>query len=91
NGGLRAGIDSRAKLNGGGDLNVRQGKLNISLNGNYNQRKSISQNLTDRNNFLSTPSNIYNTQDGVNNGSFAFFRGGIDYFVDNRNTFSIAA
>ncbi|MFX6759554.1 hypothetical protein ABTH30_21920, partial [Acinetobacter baumannii] len=39
NGGLRAGIDSRAKLNGGGDLNVRQGKLNISLNGNYNQRK----------------------------------------------------
>lgn len=91
NGGVRAGIDSRAKLNGGGDLNVRQGKLNISLNGNYNQRKSISQNLTDRNNFLSTPSNIYNTQDGVNNGSFAFFRGGIDYFVDNRNTFSIAA
>jgi outer membrane receptor protein involved in Fe transport len=91
NGGIRTGVDSRGMLNLGGDLNIRQNKLNITGSGNFNQRKSISQNLTDRNNTITPPSNIYNTQDGTNTGYFAFFRGGIDYFADNRNTFSVTA
>lgn len=89
NGGFRTGVDSRGKYNVGGDLNLRQNKINISLNGMYNQRKSISSGLTDRNNLLSTPSNVYNTSNGTNNGFFGFFRGGLDYLVDNRNTISI--
>src|SRR6185295_16907827 len=44
NGGLRAGIDKRGKINGGGDINVRQGKVNVFATGNFNQRKSISFN-----------------------------------------------
>ncbi len=90
NGGIRTGIDSRGKINLGGDLNLRQNKINISLNGNLNERKSISDGITDRNNILSTPSFVHNTSHGTNTGQFAFLRGGIDWFVDNRNTFSIA-
>ena len=91
NGGIRAGIDSRGMINGGGDINIRQNKLNFTGSGVYNQRKSISEGITDRNNLLATPSSIYNVQDATNKGYFAFFRGGLDYFVDNRNTISVTA
>ena len=90
NGGIRTGVDSRGKLNLGGDLNLRQNKINITFSGNYNQRKSVSDGITERNNILTTPSKVYNTSNGVNTGYFAFMRGGVDYFIDNRNTFSIA-
>jgi outer membrane receptor protein involved in Fe transport len=89
NGGIRTGIDSRGKVNLGADLNLRQNKINISLNGNLNQRKSISNGITDRNNLLTPPSFVHNVTDGTNTGQFSFIRGGIDWFVDNRNTFSI--
>ncbi|WP_235918504.1 outer membrane beta-barrel family protein [Sediminibacterium soli] len=94
NGGLRTGIDSRGKVNLGGDLNLRQNKINFSLNGNFNERKSISSGITDRNTRAIgsvPPNSVHNVTDGINTGNFAFVRGGIDYFVDNRNTFSIAA
>src|SRR3954462_12056771 len=48
NGGIRAGVDSRGKINVGGDLNLRQNKVNFFLSGMYNQRKSISNASTDR-------------------------------------------
>ncbi len=90
NGGIRAGIDSRGKLNLGGDFNVREDKLNISFSGNMNERKSISNGVTDRTNLLSTQSRVYNTTEGTNLGTFTFMRGGVDYFVDNRNTISLS-
>ncbi len=90
NGGIRTGIDSRGKMNLGGDLNFRENKININLSGNMNQRKSISKSITDRNNLLTIPSQVYNTNDATNIGDFKFIRGGLDYFVDNRNTLSIA-
>ncbi len=91
NGGLRLGVDSRGMLNGGGDINIRQNKLNFTGSGVINQRKSISEGITDRNNLLATPSNIYNVQNSTNTGYFAFVRAGVDYFVDNRNTISVTA
>ncbi|WP_295185469.1 outer membrane beta-barrel family protein [Sediminibacterium sp.] len=91
NGGLRMGVDSRGRFNGGGDINIRQNKLNFTGSGVLNQRKSISEGITDRNNTLAVPSNIYNLQNSTNQGYFGFFRGGLDYFVDNRNTLSITA
>ena len=42
NGSLRAGIDQRGRFNLGGDINVKQGKVNFFLSGNYGERKSIS-------------------------------------------------
>ncbi len=90
NGGFRTGADSYGKFNGGGDFNVRQGKINAFVNFSYNQRKFKSNGTTDQNNFFNPPSNVYSTQDAVNNGEFKFIRGGFDYLADNRNTITIA-
>ncbi len=92
NGNVRAGVDSRGRVNGGLDLNVRQNKLNFFASANLNQRKSKYTNVIDRNNFLDDMSNqVHQFSKGTNNGTFAFFRGGMDYFVDNRNTFTVSA
>lgn len=88
NGGIRAGLDSRARMNLGGDINVRQNKINTFLSGNYGQRKSLSWNETTRDNLITPRSNIFNNTESVNDGYFAFLRGGFDYFIDNRNTIS---
>lgn len=90
NGGVRAGIDSRGMPNIGADINMRQNKINFFLNGMYNQRKALSWSTTDRIN-LNNPVRILQDGTGVNKGYFAFIRGGFDYFIDNRNTLSIAA
>jgi outer membrane receptor protein involved in Fe transport len=89
NGGIRAGIDSRGKINTGADINYRQGKVNLFFNGMYNQRKSISTSNTYRNNFYDPPSVINQSSKGTSNGYFSFVRGGLDYFIDNRNTISL--
>ncbi|WP_207632788.1 outer membrane beta-barrel family protein [Foetidibacter luteolus] len=91
NGGIRAGIDSRARINTGLDLNVRQNKLNFFASANFNQRKSKSWGYTDRNNFSNPASNVYQDSKGENDGYFGFLRGGFDYFMDNRNTISVSA
>ncbi len=90
NGNLRAGIDSRAKFNLGGDINVRQGKVNVFANVNYNQRKSIATGTTDRLTLNTMPNSISHQIDRNESvGSFAFGRLGFDYFIDNRNTLTV--
>src|ERR1700761_6610150 len=82
NGNIRAGVDQRGKMNAGGDINVKQSKVNFFLSGNYNQRKSISIGNTDRSTFNTPglPDNDLKEHDNnVNKGYFAFARGGIDY------------
>ena len=92
NGNIRAGADSRGRANGGVDLNLRQNKFNYSLSANVNQRKSRSTNIIDRNNYIDNvlTSQVHQYAKGTNPGTFAFFRGGVDYFADNRNTFSVS-
>jgi outer membrane receptor protein involved in Fe transport len=89
-GSVRANIDSRARVGLGTDLNIRQQKLNFFINGNFNQRKSKSTGYTNRTTY-GTP-DVFLRQDDTseNRGSFAFLRGGIDYFIDNRNTLSVS-
>lgn len=88
NGGVRAGIDSRGKLNLGGDLNLRQGKINFFLNGNYSQRKSKGTTYTER--YSADTTSFIQNGNSVNTGAFGFVRGGLDFLADNRNTFSLA-
>jgi len=91
NGNIRAGIDKRGKYNIGGDINVKQGKVNFFVNGNYGQRKSISPGTTDRYTFLRPPfTNLHQADNNINNGYFAFGRFGLDYLLDNRNTISVS-
>lgn len=87
NGSVRVGIDKRGRINTGGDLNVRQGKVNVFASGNYNQRKSISNGTTDRSEFFnSSLKEITQQNKAENTGYFASGKLGLDYFLDNRNT-----
>ena len=91
NGNLRAGIDMRGKFNLGGDLNVRQGKINVFGSAMFNQRKSISTGYTDRLTKVGNPNTrLYQDDYSVSEGLFGFARGGVDYFIDNRNTLSLS-
>ena len=90
NGGIRTGVDMRGKFNGGGDMNVRDSKFNFSLNANVNGRKSISTSTTDRTILgAPVPTSVSTINNSTGNGSFNFYRAGVDYFADNRNTFSL--
>lgn len=90
NGGIRTGIDMRGKFNGGGDMNLRDNKFNFSLNANMNGRKSIGSSTNEREILGSMfPTNVQTVNNSTGNGSFNFYRAGADYFVDNRNTFSL--
>jgi outer membrane receptor protein involved in Fe transport len=90
NGGIRSGVDMRGKFNGGGDLNVRDNKLNFSLSANINGRKSINSSKNEREILgTSLPSFINTISDNTGNGSFNFYRAGMDYLPDNRNSFSL--
>jgi len=91
-GNIRANVDSRLKYGLGGDINVRQGKLNFFGNAMYNQRKSIGTTNSTRTDFLSNNRTAITAQSDkpTNKGYFGFGRAGFDYFVDNRNTFTLS-
>lgn len=90
-GSLRTNVDSRGRVGIGGDINVRQDKINFFLNANINQRRSISNGTTDRTTLIGIPNTYLHQEDrSVMNGAFAFIRGGFDYFLDNRNTLSLS-
>ncbi len=89
NGSLRANIDSRARVGFGGDINLRQEKVNVFVSANFNQRRSIGKGNTERLSLLDNPDNIlYQTDRSTMNGQFGFGRAGFDYFINNRTTLS---
>jgi len=93
NGNIRAGIDSRGRVNGGADINIKQGKINFFAAINYNQRRSISRGETYRENLFTdkeknTILNQYSKS--TNDGYFMFGRIGFDYLIDNRNTLTVS-
>lgn len=90
-GSIRANVDTRGRVGGGGDINIRQDKVNFFLNAMTNGRKSISNGITDRTTLLGTPNTALHQEDeSITKGRFMFLRGGMDYFMDNRNTISIS-
>lgn len=88
-GNVRANIDSRARIGFGGDINVRQNKVNFFLNGMLNQRKSISTGTTTRFTNLDSFKSVQNDRN-VSQGQFGFLRGGVDIFLTNRNTLTLS-
>ncbi len=89
-GSVRAGIDMRARLNGGGDINIRQGKVNFFANIGLNQRRGISFGETDRNNFGDfVPNTAFTDNRNISDGFFRFGRAGVDFLIDNRNTLTL--
>lgn len=89
NGSVRANIDSRGRIGLGGDINIRQNKINAFASVNYNQRKSKSTGVTERLSTITNP-NYSQTQNDISDfdGNFKFIRTGLDYFMTNRSTLS---
>lgn len=92
-GNVRANLDSRARVGLGGDINMRQNKVNLFASGMYNQRKSIATGTTERTTRTFTDTSLYSFQRDrdIRDGYFAFGRFGMDYFMDIRNTFTVSA
>jgi outer membrane receptor protein involved in Fe transport len=100
NGTIRGGIDERGKINSGASLNVRQSKINIFGNVFYHQvdHDMYGQETRD---YTSTPvplpgqpatplTDVTQHDTNIMNGNFLTLRGGLDYFMDNRNTFTLS-
>lgn len=95
NGMVNGGIGTNDKYNGGGNLNIRQGKVNFFINYNINANRNWGEGTTDRTNFPSSTTftdTNYTRQvsDSRNGGKFQFGRAGFDFYLDNRNTLSIS-
>lgn len=91
NGNIMAGIDSRGGFNGGGNFNLRQDKFNFSAALMTNQMRNRSTGTTTRNNFTDTSlTNILQQNTNKTKGGFLFGRVGVDYFITNRTTISLA-
>ncbi|WP_119079870.1 outer membrane beta-barrel family protein [Chitinophaga alhagiae] len=93
NGMLMGGIGTGDKYNAGGNINVRQGKVNFSANYNYNSNRNWGKGTTERTNFAvpgaSELNYINQNSDSRSGGLFQFGRIGLDYYLDNRNTISL--
>ena len=81
-GSVRTNVDSRGRLGFGGDVNVRQNKLNFFAGGMLNQRKSVSTGTTERTTFGSVRSHLLQVDESNGEGMFGFGRAGIDYFIE---------
>ena len=91
NGNIRAGIDSRGRPGFGGDINVKQNKINLFAAGMFNMRKSITSVSSMRTDFSgANMAHLNQFNHPINRGFFAFGRLGFDYFMDNRNTLTIS-
>lgn len=54
-------------------------------------RKSISAGTTERTTLIANPNTFLKQEDSsISKGNFMFFRGGFDFFIDNRNTLSFS-
>lgn len=91
NGNVRAGVDSRLRFNGGGDINIKQEKVNLFASAMFNQRKSIGIGTSQRQDLYTTPNILFDQKNNsVNKGLFMFTRLGADFFINNRNTLTVS-
>jgi len=88
NGDVRAGVDSHGGYNAGGDISVRQGKINFSANAMLMDINSMTNGYTNRTTLSDTPYKVNQNNYMNTMGGFKFVRLGLDYFVSNRVTIS---
>ncbi len=89
-GNVRVNADSRGRIGGGGNVNLRQDKINTFLSANIFPRKSKSFGTTDRETKTDTVVHSIQNDRSINKGVFGFGRAGFDYFINNRNTFTLS-
>ncbi|MEJ7770163.1 MAG: carboxypeptidase regulatory-like domain-containing protein, partial [Chitinophagaceae bacterium] len=92
NGSVRVGIDKRGALNGGGDISVRQFKINLSASIMGNQNKGQTTGSTNRVNLTDIPQTAINQNNfNKSNGGILFAKLGLDYFITKKTTLSLSA
>lgn len=92
NGNVRSSIDRRGMPSLGGDINIKQQKVNFFASTQAGLRKSITTASTTRTTFDNTAvSHFMQNNNPINRGFFSFARMGMDYLMDNRNTLTIGA
>lgn len=91
NGIVSAGGGSPDLYNGNVGLNLRQGKFNFFLNGNFNHSGGRPKSETYRQDKNNGVIEDYFNQFAFTNRKRQFYnvRFGMDYFLDNRNTFTL--
>lgn len=91
NGNIRSSIDSRYRPSFGGDINIKEQKINLFASGNLGFRKTITTSGTDRIDYLSSSITHLNQDNKpIGTGVFGFGRLGMDIFLDNRNTLTLS-
>src|SRR5580692_4108269 len=89
NGSIRAGGDSYGGLNGGGSLNVREGKINVSADINARMLRDHVAGSLSRQDFSTTPTtDLFEHELDTSKGGMIFGRVGVDYFITNKATLS---
>jgi len=97
-GDARGGIDEYGKLSAGGDINLRQNKMNFFANvfykamehKMYGSETKLADTATPASRAADAiPTNTWQHDTNTMSGYFAFARGGFDYFIDNRNTLTV--
>lgn len=91
NGNVRTSINSRGMPGFGGDINIKQNKINFFASSQLSFLKFITDVSSTRIDFLGKDSAAHYNQTNkpVVTGLFAFGRIGFDYFLDNRNTITV--
>ncbi|MBK9479998.1 MAG: TonB-dependent receptor [Bacteroidetes bacterium] len=90
NGSIRAATGNLLKYMIGGDLNVKEGKLNFFLSGNLVKRSIQSYTTTARTSSEQRELQILQQSVTKQQNQFNHGRIGIDYLVNNRNTLTFA-
>jgi outer membrane receptor protein involved in Fe transport len=91
NGSVRAGTDTRGGFNTGGDINARGQKINVFGSAMANMNRGRGEGETFRENrFGNVFTDLLQTNENLMKGLFMNARGGIDYLMDNRNTFTFS-
>lgn len=92
NGIVSAGVGTPGIYTGNLSLNLRQGKVNMFVSGNFNQSGGKARGETfrqnKRNNQVTDYFNQFSNNDRMRR--FASVRFGFDYFIDNRNTLTLS-
>jgi len=92
NGMINAGYGFFNRYNGGGNINIKEGKLNIGLSYNINSRMVETEGFNRRTNFLNDTETGSFDQSNINFGgrTFQFGRLNFDYQISNRSTLTLA-
>ena len=87
---VTGGIPER--YSGNINLNLRQGKFNFFVSSHYNYGNNDGHGKSFRQNKTGGIVENYFNQHSLNNRTRQFFavRGGVDFFLDNRNTFTLS-